>query len=63
MNYGNSMAMEAIKKMFEVDCSPLNYLRKTLLNLSQESSAFKGLMRGAVERNPLVNIGRYEWEH
>lgn len=63
MNYGNSMAMEAIKKMFEVDCSPFNYLRRTILNLSQESSTFKGLMRGVVEKNPLVNLSRYEWEH
>lgn len=35
MNYGNSIAMEGIKKLFEVDSSPLNILRKGLLNLAQ----------------------------
>lgn len=35
MNYGNSIAMESIKKLFEVDSSPINILRKGLLNLAQ----------------------------
>jgi hypothetical protein len=48
MNYGNSVAMEAIKKGFEVDLGPINKLRETVLNLFQSSSSVKSSMRGLV---------------
>lgn len=35
MNYGNSIAMEGIKKLFEIDSNPFNFLRKSFINLSQ----------------------------
>lgn len=48
MNYGNSVAMEAIKKGFEVDFGPINMLRQTVLNLFQSSGTVKSSMRGLV---------------
>jgi len=41
MNYGNSLAMETIKKAFEIDAGPINMLRQTVLNLFQNSGSVK----------------------
>jgi hypothetical protein len=37
LNLSNSVAMEGIKKMFEVSNAPLNALRGFTMNLLQES--------------------------
>ena len=61
MNYGNSIALEAIKKGFQIDFTPINMIRKNCLAFLQESSTLKSSMRKLVEQNPLVDITKYEW--
>lgn len=61
-NYGNSMAMESIKKVFEISNPVFNYARKVGMTLFEESSFMKSQVKSAVESNPLVQVKPFEWE-
>lgn len=48
MNYANSLAMETIKKTFEINLVPLNLLRGAAMNLLESTDYGKELLRKAV---------------